>query len=205
MNTTKDFIIEQLKKEIVGFKAETKTHTVGRVTEIGDGIAKISGLSDVMMSEMLEFSAEGRGKIYGVALNLEEDSVGAIILGDFTGIKEGDEVRATRKILEVPVGEMVSGRVINPLGEAMDGKGNIETNKFYPIEKIAPGVITRQSETPKACAAWIYSISRSFKASPRSRRHSPVQLVIPRIMHKNNSLRSARAVTVSNISGWVSI
>ncbi len=153
MSTTKDFIIEQLKKEIAGFKPEVKRETVGHVLEIGDGIAKISGLSDVMMSEMLEFNAEERGRegaekrgsVYGVALNLEEDMVGAIILGDFFGIKEGDEVRATRKILEVPVGEGVVSRVVNPLGEPLDDKGTIEAAARYPIEKIVPGVITRQS------------------------------------------------------------
>jgi len=156
MSITKDFIVEELKKQIAGFTASAETKTVGTVTEVGDGIARVSGLSDVMMSEMLEFKVadkaqalggSGADKIYGVALNLEEDSVGAVILGDFGRIKEGDEVAATRKILEVPVGESVVGRVINPLGEALDGQGRIETDKFYPIEKIAPGVITRQSVT----------------------------------------------------------
>jgi len=144
MSTTKDFIVEQLKKQINDFKAETKEQTVGRVIEVGDGIARVSGLSDVMMSEMLEFSAE-KGSIYGVALNLEEDRVGAIILGDFESIKEGDEVKCTKKILEVPVGENIVGRVINPLGQPLDGKGEIETDNFYPIEKIAPGVMVRES------------------------------------------------------------
>ncbi len=145
MSTTKDFIVEQLKNKIAEFKSEAKRKTVGHVLEIGDGIAKISGLSDVMMSEMLLFKTWTDAEdVFGVALNLEEDSVGAIILGDFAGVKEGTEVEATRKILEVPVGEGVIGRVINPLGEALDGKGKIESNIFYPIEKIAPGVITRQ-------------------------------------------------------------
>ena len=146
MNITRDFIVEELKKQIADFKVEVKIKTIGTVLEIGDGIARISGLSDVMMSEMLEFKTE-HGLVYGVALNLEEDSVGAIILGEFSGIKEGSEVVATRRILEVPVGEMVIGRVINPLGEALDGKGKIESDKFYPIEKIAAGVIARQSVT----------------------------------------------------------
>ncbi len=144
MSITKDFIIEQLKEQIADFKADAKKETVGYVTEVGDGIARISGLTDVMMSEMLEFKTEG-GKAYGVALNLEEDSVGAIILGDHTGVKEGALVKATRRILEVPVGNEMIGRVINPLGEAVDGKGDIDTGKHYPIEKIAPGVIARQS------------------------------------------------------------
>ncbi len=158
MSITKDFIVEQLKQQIAGYKSEIKEQTVGRVVAVGDGIARISGLSDCMMSEMLEFavgkhtnSRESKTnsresqKVYGVALNLEEDSVGAIILGDYSGIKEGDEVKCLKRILEVPVGEAVIGRVINPLGEPLDGKGEIETKKFYPIEKIAPGVITRQS------------------------------------------------------------
>ncbi len=144
MSNTKDFIVEQLKKQINDFKSEIKEQTVGKVMEVGDGIARISGLSDVMMSEMLEFNTK-EGNVYGVALNLDEDSVGAIILGDFVGIKEGDEVRCLKKILEVPVGEAIIGRVVNPLGEPIDGEGNIETDKFYPVEKIAPGVITRES------------------------------------------------------------
>jgi len=144
MSTTKDFIVEQLKQQIADFKTEIKEQTVGRVTEVKDGIALISGLSDVMMSEMLEVSTEG-GPVYGVALNLEEDNVGAIILGEFAGIKEGDEVKCLKRILEVPVGENVVGRVVNPLGEPLDGKGEIEASKFYPVEKIAPGVISRQS------------------------------------------------------------
>lgn len=144
MSNTKDFIVEQLKKQITGLKIEAKEQTVGRVIEVGDGIARISGLSDVMMSEMIEFNSSGK-TVYGVALNLEEDNVGAIILGDYTSIKEGDEAKCLKRILEIPVGESLVGRVVNPLGETLDGKGDLETEKFYPIEKIAPGVITRQS------------------------------------------------------------
>jgi len=143
MSNTKDFIVEQLKKHITEFKSQIREQTYGRVIEVGDGIALISGLADVMMSEMLEFKT-AKGPVYGVALNLEEDNVGAIILGDYTGIKEGDEVISLKRILEVPVGEGLIGRVLNPLGEEVDGKGKIKTDKFYPIEKIAPGVITRQ-------------------------------------------------------------
>ncbi|MCU0678974.1 MAG: F0F1 ATP synthase subunit alpha [Planctomycetes bacterium] len=144
MNSTKDFIIEELKSQIAGFKGEAKEQTIGRVIMSGDGIARISGLSDVMMSEMLEFITAG-GAVNGVALNLEEDSVGAIILGDAGKIKEGDEVRCTKKILAVPVGQSVVGRVVNPLGEPLDGQGEIEASAQYPIEKIASGVITRES------------------------------------------------------------
>jgi F-type H+-transporting ATPase subunit alpha len=144
MSTTKDFIIDQLKDEIAGFKAETKEQSVGRVLKVSDGIALISGLSEAMMSEILVFKAQ-TGEVRGVALNLEESLVGAIILGDYTGIKEGDEVHGTKRILEVPVGPSLVGRVVNPLGEPLDGKGKIETDIFYPVEKIAPGVITRAS------------------------------------------------------------
>ncbi len=145
MSSTKDFIVEQLKKQIKEFKTEVKEQTVGRVIKIGDGIAQISGLSDVMMSEMLEFSPQEGEKVYGVALNLEEDKVGAVILGNYKSIKEGDQVVSLKRILEVPVGDALVGRVVNPLGQPLDGKGEIETNKFYPVEKIAPGVITRES------------------------------------------------------------
>ncbi len=137
----KDYIIDQLKKQIENFEAGAKTEKVGKVLEVGDGVAKISGLGDLMASEMVEFS----NGIIGVALNLEEDQIGAMILGDYTGIKEGDTVKSTGRILSIPVGENMIGRVIDPLGQAIDGKGNIVTEKFYPVEKIAPGVITRQS------------------------------------------------------------
>ena len=142
MSTTKDFIVEQLKEEIAGFKASTSEKSIGHVLKVSDGIALISGLTEAMMSEILLFKTE-KGEVAGVALNLEENQVGAIILGDYTAIKEGDEVSATKRILEVPVGEALVGRVVNPLGEPMDGKGKIAATKFYPIEKIAPGVITR--------------------------------------------------------------
>ncbi len=144
MSTTKDFIIEQLKSEISGYKAEISEKSVGKVLKVSDGIALVSGLAEAMMSEILMFKTE-KGEVAGVALNLEESQVGVIILGDYTAIKEGDEVHATKRILEVPVGEAMIGRVVNPLGEPLDGKGKIETSKFYPIEKIAPGVITRAS------------------------------------------------------------
>lgn len=141
MSISKDYIIDQLKKQIENFETRTQTEKVGTVLEVGDGVAKISGLSDVMASEMVEFP----GEIYGVALNLEEGQIGAMILGAFENIKEGDTVKSTGKILSVPVGEKLIGRVVNSLGEALDGKGKIESEKFYPVEKIAPGVITRKS------------------------------------------------------------
>ncbi len=139
MNT--ETIIQKLKSQIEGFDAAASVSHVGTVTEVGDGIAKISGLSEVKSMEMLDF---GHGT-FGVALNLEERSVGAIILGPFENIKQGDIVKATGKILSVPVGEQLIGRVVSALGVAKDGKGAIESSTNYPVEKIAPGVITRQS------------------------------------------------------------
>jgi F-type H+-transporting ATPase subunit alpha len=138
---TKNYIVENLKKQIENFKDEAKAEKVGHVIEVFDGIAKISGLSDIKASEMVSFP---NGET-GVALNLEEDSVGVIILGDFSKIREGDEVKATGQILSVPVSDLQIGRVLNALGEPIDGKGMIKTDKSNPIEKVAPGVITRQS------------------------------------------------------------
>ena len=141
-------IVENLKKEIDNFSLQLKVEKVGRVMEVFDGIAKVSGLSDIKSSEMVTFP---NGET-GVALNLEEDAVGVIILGDFSKIKEGDEVKATGKILEIPVSDNILGRVVNALGMPIDGKGPIKAGNLskgsgpsaYPIEKVAPGVITRQ-------------------------------------------------------------
>ena len=133
-------IVENLRKQIEKFQAETKTEKVGHVVEVFDGIAKISGLSDIKASEMVTFP---NGEA-GVALNLEEDSVGVIVLGDFSHIHEGDEVKATGKILEIPVSDKLIGRVLSALAEPIDGKGAIKSEKSYPIEKVAPGVVTRQ-------------------------------------------------------------
>jgi F-type H+-transporting ATPase subunit alpha len=139
MNT--NHIVENLKKEIENFSAQVKVEKVGKVLEIFDGIAKVSGLSDLKSSEMVTFP---NGEV-GVALNLEEDLVGIIILGDFSKIKEGDEVKATGKILEVPVSDSILGRVVNAIGAPIDGKGTIKATNTYPIEKVAPGVVTRLS------------------------------------------------------------
>ena len=137
-------LVDQLKRQIADFRAEVEESSVGRVLKISDGIALISGLTQAMMSEILLFKS-AHGEVAGVALNLEENLVGAMIMGDFAGIKEGDEVVCTKRILSVPVGEALVGRVVNPLGEALDGKGTLETTQFNPVEKIAPGVITRAS------------------------------------------------------------
>ncbi len=139
--TAHNTIVENLKKQIEKFQSDVKAEKVGHVVEVFDGIAKISGLSDIKASEMVLFP---NGEV-GVALNLEEDSVGVIILGDFGQIREGDEVKATGKILEVPVSNLCLGRILNALGEPIDGKGAIKSEKTYPIEKVAPGVVTRQS------------------------------------------------------------
>lgn len=136
-----NYIVENLKKEIDNFSSQNKAEKVGHVLEVFDGIAKVSGLSDIKSSEMVTFP---NGEM-GVALNLEEDTVGVIILDDFSKIKEGNEVKATGKILEVPVSDNIIGRVVNALGLEIDGKGVIKADKTYPIEKVAPGVITRLS------------------------------------------------------------
>ena len=136
-----NYIVENLKKEIDNFSLQIKAEKIGHVLEVFDGIAKVSGLSDIKSSEMVTFP---NGET-GVVLNLEEDTVGVIILDDFSKIKEGDEVKATGKILEVPVSDDIIGRVVNALGKEIDGKGVIKASKTYPIEKVAPGVITRLS------------------------------------------------------------
>lgn len=145
MTRTKDQIVEQLKKQIQGFQPRAVEKNVGKVLQVGDGIARVSGLSDAMSSEMITFETSVGKKIYGVVLNLEEDEIGAIILGDSSLIKEGDNVVRENRILEVPVGEDVIGRVINPMGKPIDGKGKISSKESKPIEKIASGVIERAS------------------------------------------------------------
>ena len=138
---SKNHIVENLRKQIEKFQTDLKVEKVGHVVEIFDGIARVSGLSDLKASEMVAFS----NGIMGVALNLEEDTAGIIILGDFSKIHEGEEVKATGNILSVPVSDLQIGRVLNALGEPIDGKGAIKTDKRNPIEKVAPGVITRLS------------------------------------------------------------
>lgn len=129
-----------IKDRIKNFEASAEARTEGVVVSLTDGIARIHGLTEAMQGEMLEFP----GGLFGMALNLEQDSVGAVILGDYKGISEGDTVKCTGRILEVPVGEALLGRVVNSLGEPIDGKGAIESTETSPIEKIAPGVIERQ-------------------------------------------------------------
>jgi F-type H+-transporting ATPase subunit alpha len=135
-----DEIASVIQQEIEQFQSQINVREVGQVIEVGDGIARIYGLSGVMSGEMIEFP----GGIYGLAFNLEENSVGAIILGDFRSIKEGDEVRSVGRLLSVPVGDAVLGRVISPLGEPLDGGGPILTTERRPVETPAPGVAQRQ-------------------------------------------------------------
>jgi F-type H+/Na+-transporting ATPase subunit alpha len=134
-------ISELIKKKIQGLDLETEARTEGTVVSISDGIARIHGLSDVMQGEMIEFP----GNTYGLALNLERDSVGAVVLGTYEHISEGDTVKCTKRILEVPVGEELLGRVVDSLGDPIDGKGDLGCKESSPIEKIAPGVIARKS------------------------------------------------------------
>jgi F-type H+-transporting ATPase subunit alpha len=140
-----DEITSIIKSSIDSFDAATETRSVGTVVEVGDGIAQIYGLEGALASEMLEFP-DG---VMGMALNLEEETVGAVILGDATAIKEGDTVKTTGRVVEVPVGGALLGRVVNPLGQPLDDKGPIKTDRTRPVERIAPGVIVRQSvDTP---------------------------------------------------------
>jgi len=134
-------LLQEIEAQISGAKTATAKQNVGTVREIGDGVAKIEGLTDTMLNEMLDF---GNG-VTGLALNLEETEVGAIILGDYTSVKEGQEVRTTGKLLQVPVGKGLLGRVVNALGQPLDGKGPIKAEASYPVEKIAPGIIKRKS------------------------------------------------------------
>src|SRR2546421_10101330 len=134
-------LLQEIEAQITGVKTSVNRQNVGVVREIGDGVAKIEGLTDVMLNEMIDF---GNG-VVGLALNLEETEVGAIILGDYTGVREGTEVRTTGKLLQVPVGKAMLGRVVDALGQPVDGKGPIKTDLAYPVEKIAPGIIKRKS------------------------------------------------------------
>ncbi len=134
-------IVSIIKQQIEQFGTQINLVDVGTVIEVGDGIARVYGLAGAKYNEMLQFP----GDVMGIALNLEEDNVSAILLGDDTGIKEGDEVRATGKIAEVPVGKALIGRVVDPLGRPLDGKGPIKTDRTRPLERVAPNVVSRKS------------------------------------------------------------
>src|ERR1051325_8631361 len=133
-------ILEEIETQIAGLKTSTSKSNVGVVREAGDGVARVEGLSEVMLNEMIEFPSGD----FGLALNLEETEVGVILLGDPTRVAEGDEVKTTGKLLQVPVGKALLGRVVNTLGQPVDNKGPVQTDSFYPVEKIAPGIIKRR-------------------------------------------------------------
>ena len=134
-------LLQEIESKIAGLKMMPGRQNVGIIREAGDGVAKVEGLTDAMLNEMLDM---GHG-VTGLALNLEETEVGVIVLGDYTQLAEGDEVRTTGKLLQVPVGKGLLGRVVNTLGEPVDGKGPIDSRVSYPVEKIAPGILRRQS------------------------------------------------------------
>ena len=135
-----DEITSILRQEIENYERAIDVTEIGSVISVGDGIARIHGLEKVMAGELIEFPHD----VAGIAMNLEEDQVGAVLLGDYTEIKEGDEVRRTGRIMSVPVGEALIGRVVNALGQPIDGKGPIQTTEFNPVERLAPGVVERQ-------------------------------------------------------------
>src|SRR5213083_379569 len=128
-------LLQEIEAQIAEVKTATVKQNIGTVREIGDGVAKVEGLTDAMLNEMLDF---GNG-VVGLALNLEETEVGAIILGNYLGVHEGQEVRTTGRLLQVPVGKGLLGRVVNSLGQPVDGKGPVKNETAYPVEKIAPG------------------------------------------------------------------
>jgi F-type H+-transporting ATPase subunit alpha len=133
-------LLQELESQIEDIRSSISKQNVGVIREVGDGVARVEGLSDAMLNEMLDL---GHG-VTGLALNLEENEVGVIVLGDYTQLEEGDEVRTTGKLLQVPVGMGLLGRVVNTLGEPVDGKGPIKSDVAYPVEKLAPGIIRRQ-------------------------------------------------------------
>ena len=141
---TAQSIDEALKKQLDQLNVSVESREVGTVIQVGDGIARVDGLRDAMAGELLEFIGEGGKTVYGLAQNLEEDEVGAVLLGDVTAIKENDQVRTTGRIVEVPAGKAMLGRVVNPLGQPIDGKGPIKAEGTRPVEFKAPGVISRQ-------------------------------------------------------------
>ncbi len=141
MNLRPEEISALIKEQIKGYQNQLEISDFGTVIQVGDGVARVYGLENCMAGELLEFP----GEVYGMAMNLEEDNVGAVIMGPDTGIKEGDIVKPTGRVIEVPTGDALIGRVVNPLGQPIDGKGPIKTNTTRPIENLAPGVLLRKS------------------------------------------------------------
>ena len=143
MKIRTDEITSVIKQEIEQYSSQLEISEVGKVVEVGDGIARIYGLSNVMASELLEFETS-RGPVMGQAMNLEEDTVGAVIYGDYLAVREGDTVRSTKRLLEVPVGECMLGRMVDPLGKPLDGKGPIDSSETMKLDIVAPGIAARQ-------------------------------------------------------------
>ncbi len=161
-------ISEIIKRQLAGYEPEVDLQEVGRVIEVGDGIARIYGLEKAMAGELLQFP----GDVVGMVLNLEEDNVGAVLLGDDRAIKEGDTVKRTNRIAQVPVGEALVGRVVNALGQPVDGKGPVAAQEFRPIERYAPGVVDRRSvkeplQTGLTSSASTSPSARSARRWPR--------------------------------------
>ena len=145
MNLRPEEISSVIKEQIKRYKSELEVADVGTVIQVADGIARIHGLENAMAGELLEFP----GDVFGMVLNLEQDNVGAVLMGDDKNIKEGDIVKATKRVVEVPVGDALKGRVVNALGQPIDGKGPLDTDKYRKVERVAPGVISRKSvDTP---------------------------------------------------------
>src|SRR5215216_401273 len=163
MDIRAEEISKIIRDQIGSYAVTVDVAEVGTVISIGDGISRVHGVERAMAGEMLEFP---RG-VFGIALNLEEESVGAVLLGDYKEIKEGDQVKRTGRIISVPVGDAMLGRVVNALGQPIDGKGPIQTSQFFPIERLAPGVVDRQpvkepgARRSRRSTAWFRSAAAS--------------------------------------------
>src|SRR6266542_4318308 len=185
-----DEIISIIKSAIDTFDADAETRNVGTVVEVGDGIAQIYGLQGALASELLEFP----GGIMGLALNLEEETVGSVILGDAAGIKEGDTVKTTGRVVEVPVGQALLGRVVDPLGRPIDDKGPIAAKKTRPVERIAPASSSGSRWTPRSRRASRRS-TRSFRSAAASASSSSAtaRQARPRSPSTRSSIKRGRA------------
>ena len=183
-------ISELIKKRVESFEAKAEARNEGTVVSVADGVVRVHGLADAMYGEMIEFP----GNVFGMALNLEQDSVGAVVLGDYEDITEGDQVKCTGRILEVPVGEALLGRVVDALGNAIDGKGPIASQETSPIEKIAPGVIARKS-VDQPVQTGLKSID-SMVPIGRGQRELIVRQVRLRLLSMPSSTRRALALNV---------
>ena len=162
-----------MRKQLDALKVNIESREVGTVIQIGDGIARVDGLRDAMAGELLEFVGQGGKTVYGLAQNLEEDEVGAVLLGDVTAIRENDQVRTTGRIVEVPSGREMLGRVVNPLGMPIDGKGPIKAEGMRPVEFKAPGVIARKP-VHEPMQTGILAIDSMIQMCIRDRRRTPL-------------------------------